>query len=130
MASTRTRNTPGDYAQEQQSLQRFADYGLERAFGARADTHLPGRGLLPAKIPAAQLVRDACDLESFLFGIGSSNLHNPSVSRDRERAQQAAQQPHNRKARLALNICAAPRALLLPPPLAPLPVQRPYFSDP
>jgi hypothetical protein len=46
-------------------------------YGAAYLTHLPGNGLMPAQIPWNKLSHNAADTESFLFGIGSTNLVAP-----------------------------------------------------
>jgi hypothetical protein len=80
MASTRNRNTPINYAQEQRQFREAKDYALyEHSFcGSAYDTRLPGNGLNPAQIPGNQLSSNASDIESFLFGINSTNLVKPA----------------------------------------------------
>jgi len=80
MASTRNRNTPGNYCLEQRQYQNFSTYTLytNSQYGAAYNTRLPGNGLLPAQIPWNKLSYNAPDTESFLFGINSTNLVNPA----------------------------------------------------
>ena len=80
MASTRNRNTPGNYCLEQKQYQHFENYTLypNSQYGAAYNTRLPGTGLLPAQIPWNKLSYNAADTESFLFGINSTNLVNPA----------------------------------------------------
>ncbi len=80
MASTRNRNTPGNYHLEQKQYQQSSIYTLypNSQYGAAYNTRLPGNGLLPAQIPWNKLSYNAPDTESFLFGINSTNLVNPA----------------------------------------------------
>lgn len=80
MASTRNRNTPGNYSLEQNEYARSNMYTLypNSQYGAAYNTRLPGNGLLPAQIPWNKLSYNAPDVESFLLGINSTNLVNPA----------------------------------------------------
>lgn len=80
MASTRNRNTPGNYCLEQRQYNQSENYTLypNSQYGAAYTTRLPGNGLLPAQIPWNKLSYNAADTESFLFGINSTNLVNPA----------------------------------------------------
>ena len=80
MASTRNRNTPGNYCLEQRQYAGAEQYMLyaNSQHGTAYNTQLPGNGLLPAQIPWNKLSYNAADTESFLFGIGSTNLVNPA----------------------------------------------------
>ena len=80
MASTRNRNTPGNYCLEQKEYNQTSTYTLyaNSQYGAAYNTRLPGNGLLPAQIPWNKLSHNAADTESFLFGINSTNLVNPA----------------------------------------------------
>ena len=80
MASTRNKNTAGNFALEQQQYQEFSQYTLyaNSQYGAAYNTRLPGNGLLPAQMPWNKLSYNAPDTESFLFGINSTNLVNPA----------------------------------------------------
>lgn len=80
MASTRNRNTPGNYSLEQRQYHNSSNYTLypNSQYGAAYNTRLPGNGLLPAQIPWNKLSYNAPDTESFLFGINSTNLVNPA----------------------------------------------------
>ena len=80
MASTRNRNTPGNYCLEQREFRESENYTLypNSQYGAAYDTKLAGVGLNPAQIPGNQLSVNTADIESFLFGINSTNLVNPA----------------------------------------------------
>jgi len=79
MASTDNKNSPGDYALEQgQNLRQF-DYNIyhNSAYGAATRVLLPGDGLMVPKMTNLELSNNPEDIESFLFGIGSTNLVDP-----------------------------------------------------
>jgi hypothetical protein len=80
MASTRNLNTRGNYNLEQREYKQMENYTLypNSQYGAAYDTKLPGNGVNPAQIPWNQLSNNAPDIESFLFGINSTNLVNPA----------------------------------------------------
>jgi len=80
MSSTRSKNTPGNYCLEEREYALSQNYTLyaNSQYGAAYNTQLPGVGLLPAQIPGNQLSHNAADIESFLFGINSTNLVNPA----------------------------------------------------
>lgn len=80
MASTRNINTPGNYCLEEHSFRQSSNYKLyaNSQYGAAYDTQLPGNGLNPGQIPDNKLSNNGTDIESFLFGINSTNLVNPA----------------------------------------------------
>lgn len=79
MASTRNNNTPGNYNFQQKAYSEARQYTTyeNSANGYAYNTELPGNGLLPAQIPWNKLSQNAPDIESFLYGINSTNLVNP-----------------------------------------------------
>jgi hypothetical protein len=74
MASTRNKNTPGDYKMATGSDNNRVAYLENPMYGAPTQSFLPGFGLLGSKIAPSHLASNACDIESSLFGIGSTNL--------------------------------------------------------
>ena len=79
MASTRNRNTPNDYAQfikQNEQYKTWQTY-VNGANGFAYDTRLPGTGFNPCQYPRSVLSNNATDIESFLYGINSTNLVNP-----------------------------------------------------
>lgn len=80
MASTRNINTPGNYCLQQRNYCLSKEYTLypNSQYGYAYDTQLAGNGLLPGQIPADRLSSNSNDIESFLFGINSTNLVNPA----------------------------------------------------
>jgi hypothetical protein len=79
MASTRNKNTPGDYHLEVNQFRNFESYNLFKngAGGEAVTTNLAGDGVIQGQMPWNKLAHNPADVESFLFGIGSSNLVNP-----------------------------------------------------
>lgn len=79
MASTRNLNTPGDYKMENQMYENNLNYLIDKnnMYGVPKDTYFPGNGLLMGRIASENLANNYCDIESELFGIGSTNLVDP-----------------------------------------------------
>ena len=100
MASTRNRNTPGNYSLEQREYKQSENYTLytNSQYGAAYNTRLPGNGLMPAQIPWNKLSHNAADTESFLFGINSTNLVNPAPCFTPEIAQLGSANIYENKA--------------------------------
>lgn len=80
MASTRNKNTPGNYCLEQKQFSNSQEYVLypNSQYGAAYNTRIAGNGLNPGQIPWNKLSYNAPDIESFLFGINSTNLVKPA----------------------------------------------------
>ena len=94
MASTSMKNTHGNYALEQLGNSRQFDFNIYQhsAYGQATQVNLPGDGLLPARMTNLELANNPEDIESFLFGIGSTNLVDPKpkfVASLKERASLA-----------------------------------------
>ena len=81
MASTRNKNTPGNYCLEQKEYKGSSNYTLypNSQYGAAYNTQFAGNGLNPGQIPWNKLSYNAADTESFLFGVNSTNLVNPAA---------------------------------------------------
>jgi len=79
MASTRNKNCIGDYCLEQNAYNSSYDYRLYKygPYGFSFDPKLPGNGLLPGQFRPSDLSENPTGIESFLFGINSTNLVNP-----------------------------------------------------
>lgn len=80
MASTRNVNTPGNYCLELREYANSEKYTLysNSQYGCAYQTNLPGNGLNPGQMPGNKLSDNSIDVESFLFGINSTNLVNPA----------------------------------------------------
>jgi hypothetical protein len=81
MASTRNRNTREDYCMEQSINRQLSNYlSFENAsYGKATQTSFPGDCVNMGKMPAEVLSQNSVDIESTLFGIGSTNLVNPKA---------------------------------------------------
>ena len=77
MASTRNKNTIGDYKLEQQMKVSTTKYSTYEPYSVPTNTYFSGDGLLHGRVAAENLSRNACDIESYLLGIGSTNLVQP-----------------------------------------------------
>jgi hypothetical protein len=81
MSSTSSRNTAGDYQLEQHAFDRY--FGLvttvNGAQGRPTTVNLPGNGLLTGKMFSRDLAMNYTDIETQLFGIGSTNLVQPKA---------------------------------------------------
>ena len=80
MASTRNKNTPGNYCLDQRQNTGSEAWQLYKngANGEAYSTKLPGNGLNPGQFGWNTLSYNPADIESFLFGINSTNLVNPA----------------------------------------------------
>lgn len=81
MASTRNKNSIRDYSSEQRIFQDMNSYQTfqNSAYGVAHTTNLPGLGFSGASIPREKLAENPIDIESTLFGIGSTNLVEPQA---------------------------------------------------
>ena len=82
MASTRNKNTPGNYNSDQTAIFRqfeYYSYDQSNYFASPPQTHFCGNGLIGMKTPHRNLSSNYCDIESQLFGIGSTNLIEPYI---------------------------------------------------
>tara|TARA_Y100000389_G_C17467334_1_gene526845 strand:+ start:78 stop:446 length:369 start_codon:yes stop_codon:yes gene_type:complete len=83
MASTRNINTSHDYRRAQCEKRHFYQLNLEKRDAKPDVCAFPKAGVLFDKMPGGYnnntLSNNAADIESFLFGIGSTNLAKPLV---------------------------------------------------
>lgn len=82
MASTRNRNTPLNYRQEvrlNQTAQQWQLYAHGAGGTNAGPTHWAGNGLLQGHLPRSELSYNPVEIESYLFGIGSTNLVEPQA---------------------------------------------------
>jgi len=79
MASTRNKNTPGNYALEKnQYIRRHEEIMYPHAPQGQAHTqNFAGNGLLMGRMGGRVLASNDTDIESALWGVGSTNLENP-----------------------------------------------------
>ena len=74
MSSTSSKNTPGNYRLEQNINDNFGTYCTYVNYGVPSQTNFPGNGLLTGRMAPSDLAYNGRDVESFLWGIGSTNL--------------------------------------------------------
>lgn len=81
MASTRNKNTIEDYSLEQYKYNKQSSYLTYEngPSGKATQTYLPGNGLLSGRVAHTELSKNYTDIESFLYGINSTNLVTPST---------------------------------------------------
>jgi len=77
MASTRNKNTPGNYCMEQWSLDKSSAFSTYKDSVVPVQSMYAGDGLVQGRVGNPVLAKNPEDIESFLFGIGSTNLANP-----------------------------------------------------
>ena len=77
MSSTRNKNSIGDYQHEIRSYTHASNYMTFQQAGKAPTNHFAGDGLLMGRMAPENLSNNACDIESQLRGIGSTNLVNP-----------------------------------------------------
>lgn len=77
MASTRNKNQQGDYRLEQLANKQQLTYNTNKDYSIANATYLAGDGLIQGRVPDNLLAHNPQDIESFLFGINSTNLVKP-----------------------------------------------------
>ena len=77
MASTRNINQRGNYLAEQMAYKQQADYNTNKEYGVAKETYLAGDGLIQGHLPRQVLSMNPVNVESWLFGISSTNLVTP-----------------------------------------------------
>ena len=80
MSSTRSKNTIGNYNLEQRQYKETFWYSSYKnsQYGEAYTTNFAGNGLNPGNIPGNKLSNNSSEIESFLFGINSTNLVTPA----------------------------------------------------
>ena len=77
MSSTRLRNQPGEYTLEQKKNSYICDNRIWADRTTRSYIAFPELGFNVSHIPNNQISHNATDIESNLYGIGSTNLIKP-----------------------------------------------------
>jgi hypothetical protein len=82
MASTRNKNTTGNFVAERSINNNTVDYFTNNSysFGTPLTTYYPGDGLLHGRVASENLAHNNIDIETQLFGIGSTNLVKPKIN--------------------------------------------------
>ncbi len=81
MASTRNKNTPGDYCLQQKSImdqRNYIDYKYG-SYGRAYNNAIPTLGITPSHMPREAFSYNSVQIESALLGINSTNLVNPET---------------------------------------------------
>jgi len=119
MASTRNKNSQGDYNAEQminKSIDTYATY-IQSANAEAYTNHFAGDGLLVGKNARSTLCNNYTDVESQLFGIGTTNLVEP-------KSKVYPEMKHMQ------SLCIIDRLpVLIPEPLIIDKNQRPYLNN-
>lgn len=79
MSSTRFKNDIGEYTLEQRINKNVCSNRIATLRTRNSRLGLPELGFNPSHIPSQQLSYNAVDVESQLYGIGTSNLVTPHV---------------------------------------------------
>jgi hypothetical protein len=119
MANSRSKNTPGNYAQEKWEKQMLSNYRMfENNAGAAAYTkHLAGLGFYGGpRMANFELSENSVDIESALRGLNTGNLESP----------QAEVQPVPKNL-LTMNLYEAPTVFIPRPGIIPS-GQRPEYA--
>ena len=74
MASTRNRNTVGDYTLEQMRNASLFNYRSDPVRRFAPTNHQVGFGVMQGQIPHQAYGQNAVDVESYLMGVGSTRL--------------------------------------------------------
>jgi hypothetical protein len=76
MSFTNNKNFIENYKLEQIAIKKQEEYLLFKnsSNGVADSTYFPGNGLLQGRVAPLPLTDFSCDIESFLYGIGSTNL--------------------------------------------------------
>jgi hypothetical protein len=77
MASSRNKNSVGNYRQEMIQIEKTRTHTYYTGSVINQITSYPGEGLLGCRNPNLILSNDYTDIETELFGIGSTNLVQP-----------------------------------------------------
>lgn len=82
MASSRNKNTVGNYNQEISENDKFTTHSQYIGSVSNDTTCYPGHGLLGCRNPNLVMLNNYIDIETELFGIGSTNLVNPKKNQE------------------------------------------------
>ena len=74
MASTRIKNSKTDYQRESAEKDLFKEHVMNTSRRFAHKNALPAAGINVGQMPRESLAKNATDIESALYGIGSSNL--------------------------------------------------------
>jgi len=116
MASTRNKNSQGNYQLEQSQYRTTRNYNSfeNSSCGSAYITSIPDIGIIPSKVSPYHFSSNPIDIENMLFGINSTNLvkHSPKM----------IPQLHTPRT----SVFFQRQIVIMPKPLVIEPNQRPY----
>lgn len=123
MAATRNRNTPGNYKLEQSAVSNWSGRQMyeHAAQGRPFNTYLAGNGLIQGQMRGNSLLHNPTEVETMLFGIGSTNL-TAGDNIDTSKVQPEYKSVDN------MNLFATP-TVYAPRPLNPSNTNRPSYLN-
>ena len=77
MASTRNKNTYGNYCDQQRQLQKQEDWFMTNYKFENPRPAFPCSGINVQHVPSTHLSNNAVDIENYLYGISANNFVNP-----------------------------------------------------
>jgi hypothetical protein len=84
MASTRNKNTFGNYCDQQRQLQKQEDWFMTNYKFENPRPAYPCAGINVQHVPWNELSRNPVDIETYLYGISANNFVNPLPKLDPE----------------------------------------------
>ena len=77
MASTRNKNTYGNYCTDERQVQKQEDWFMTNYKYVNPKPALPCSGINVQHMPATLLSTNSVDIENYLYGISANNFVNP-----------------------------------------------------
>lgn len=77
MASTRNKNTYGNYCDQQRQLQKQEDWFMTNYKFENPRPAFPCPGINVQHVPSTELSKNPVDIENYLYGISANNFVNP-----------------------------------------------------
>ena len=78
MASTRNKNTFGNYCDQQRQLQKQEDWFMTNYKFENPRPAFPSTGINVQHVPSKELSNNPVDIETYLYGISANNFITPS----------------------------------------------------
>ena len=77
MASTRNKNTVGNYCDQQRQIQKQEDWFMTNYKFENPRPAFPSAGINVQHVPSNELSTNQVDIENYLYGISANNFVNP-----------------------------------------------------
>ena len=77
MASTRNKNTYGNYCDQQRQIQKQEDWFMTNYKFENPRVAFPSAGINVQHVPSTTLATNPVDIENYLYGISANNFINP-----------------------------------------------------